>query len=213
MEPLMKRCSFHVATTIFVYMQWLWICVLIMVGTLRSNYSATANRSIGSWSSHVHFWNRKGEIHCCLVDQKRLHHLLLESFCMLCRDGAPKCAGKYALVPNRLEFGKPVCKHSDQDCFLKEVTARQRRRPCFICSPRGDWGEGRIDQEASLRLQTIPYSFVCPISFGIMANPVATMDRVVYDRDHIEEWFQAWHNGAHRSTISDSRISRIHIAL
>ena len=43
-------------------------------------------------------------------------------------------------------------------------------------------GSVLVDQEVSLRLQPIPDSFVCPLSGGVMADPVATVDGLVYDR-------------------------------
>ena len=62
------------------------------------------------------------------------------------------------------------------------------------------WGEGiarcfsveddLMDEELAVRLQPIPASFKCSISWDVMEDPVATVDGSVYDRRYTEEWWR-----------------------
>eukprot|EP00927_Polykrikos_kofoidii_P053911 TRINITY_DN48431_c0_g1_i1.p1 TRINITY_DN48431_c0_g1~~TRINITY_DN48431_c0_g1_i1.p1 ORF type:complete len:811 (-),score=142.23 TRINITY_DN48431_c0_g1_i1:208-2640(-) len=62
------------------------------------------------------------------------------------------------------------------------------------------WGEGAarcfsiegdfLDEDQDVRLMPVPDSFMCPISAGIMVDPVATVDGCAYERDSIERWFR-----------------------
>jgi len=62
------------------------------------------------------------------------------------------------------------------------------------------WGEGAarcfsiegdfLNEDQAVRLQPVPDSFICPVSAGIMVDPVATVDGCAYERESIEQWFR-----------------------
>jgi hypothetical protein len=61
----------------------------------------------------------------------------------------------------------------------------------------------------SLRSNTPPHEYLCPISSELMTDPVMTEDGHTYERAEIEKWFAtaATRNGRCRSPLTNAFIS------
>eukprot|EP00929_Paragymnodinium_shiwhaense_P106430 TRINITY_DN7180_c0_g2_i1.p1 TRINITY_DN7180_c0_g2~~TRINITY_DN7180_c0_g2_i1.p1 ORF type:complete len:809 (-),score=234.95 TRINITY_DN7180_c0_g2_i1:235-2661(-) len=72
------------------------------------------------------------------------------------------------------------------------------------------WGEGAarcfsiegdfLNEDEAVHLMPVPDSFICPISAGIMVDPVATVDGCTYERGSIERWFREKRQGGQTIT-------------
>lgn len=81
------------------------------------------------------------------------------------------------------------------------MTAFSEQAPSRHASYGQHWGEGIarcfsiatgdfLNEDQAVRLMPVPECFVCPISAGLMRDPVATVDGCAYEREHIERWFR-----------------------
>ena len=56
-----------------------------------------------------------------------------------------------------------------------------------------------LDKRFDDELLPVPDSFVCPISYEIMRDPVVTADGLSYERAAIEHWFSTGHRTSPRT--------------